>query len=106
DHLAAGGQVPYREHRVRPAAAEVGLQVDHRRSVLVAADTPNGAEDQVSQAVCEVGALEERARISVLRVALPAGDHREVGGELGGVEVPAGDVLVRGEDLPPRFDAL
>ena len=35
-------QVAEREHRVRLAAAEVGLQVDHWRGVHVSGDTPDG----------------------------------------------------------------
>ena len=44
----AGREVPQREHRVRLAAAEVRLQVDHRRGVLVARQTPHRAIDEVA----------------------------------------------------------
>ena len=85
------------------AAAEVRLQVDHRRGVLVAGQTPHRAADQVTQTFGEVGAREELDRLGVvLAGVLGRGDLVEVGGELGGLEVAGRDVIVRRQDLAPR----
>ena len=96
-------QVPQREHRVRLAAAKVRLQVDDRRGVLVARQTPHGTLDQIAQALGQVGAREELDRLGVvLAGVLGGGDLVEVGGELGRLEVASGDIIMGGKDLAPR----
>ncbi len=85
------------------AAAEVRLQVDHRRGVLIAGQAPHRTVDQVAQALGQVRAREELDRLGVvLARVLGRGDLVEVGGELGGLEVAGRDVIVGREDLPPR----
>ena len=102
-HRKAGGDVPQRQHRVGLAATEVGLQVDDRRGVVVTRQAADRAADEVAQALGQVGALEELDRVGVVGVDLAAGgDLVEVGGELRGVEVAGGDVVVRLEHLAPR----
>ena len=99
----AGSQVPQREHRVRLAAAEVRLQVDDRRGVLVARQAPHRPIDEVAQTLGEVGAREELDRLGVvLAGVLGRGDLVEVGGELSGLEVAGRDVIVGRKDLAPR----
>lgn len=62
----AGRQVPQREHRVGLAAAEVRLEVDHRRGVLVARQPPDGPVDEVAKALRQVRACEELDRFGVV----------------------------------------
>ena len=66
----AGRQVPQREHRVGLAAAEVRLQVDDRRGVLIAGQAPHRSPDQIAQALGEVGAREELDRVGVVLACL------------------------------------
>ena len=88
---------------MRLAAAEVRLQVDHRRGVLIARQTPHRAVDEVAQALGEVRAREELDRLGVvLARVVGRSDLVEVGGELGGLEVAGRDVVVGRKDLPPR----
>src|SRR5690606_21154464 len=47
----------------------------------------------------------ELARVAVLEAALTAVDLAEVGGELGLLEAPAGDVRVGGDDVAPGAQA-
>ena len=104
-HRQAGRDVPQRQHRVGLAATEVGLEVDDRRGVVVAGEAAHRPADQVAETFGEVGALEELDRVGVVGVDLAArGDLVEVGGELGGVEVAGGDVVVRLEHLAPRLE--
>ena len=88
---------------MRLAAAEVRLQVDDRRGVLIARQAPHRAVDEVAQALGEVRAREELDRLGVvLAGVLGRGDLVEVGGELGGLEVAGRDVIVGRKDLAPR----
>ena len=66
----AGEQVIERQHRVRLAAAEVGLQLDHRVAAL-AGEAPHRADQQPLQALGEVGAAEELDRVRYSSVPSP-----------------------------------
>src|SRR5690606_621748 len=89
--------------RVRLAPAEVGLELDD--GVAVAAGEPPGrADEQAPEALGEVGAPEELGRVAVLVGALAEVDLPEVGGELGLLVAPAGDVAVRRGDLAPGLE--
>ena len=54
-----------RQHRVRLAAAEVGLQLHHRVASRTC-QTPRGSFQQTSQAFGEIRAAEELLWISIL----------------------------------------
>lgn len=45
----AAGQMPQGQHRVRLAATEVGLQVDHRRCIVVATEPADRSADEIPQ---------------------------------------------------------
>ena len=93
-------QVVEREHRVRLAAAEVRLQLDHR----VAAgsrEPPHRAFQQPLQPLGQEGPPEELHRIAVFRTGGAGVDRREVGGELRLLEVAGGHILVGLDHLPP-----
>jgi hypothetical protein len=86
------------------AAAEVGLQLDHR----VAALPPPPAhrvEQQLPQPVGEEGPAEELGRVAVLRRCLVPPDLMEVRGELRLLVATRRDVRVRRDQLPPRPQA-
>ena len=103
--VKAGRHVPQREHRVGFAAAEVGLQVDHRGSVVIAGESAHRPPDQVAQTFGQVGAFEEFDGIGVAGVLFAAEGHLvKVGGELGGGEVSGGDVFVWRQNLAPGFE--
>ena len=91
-----------REHRVRLAAAEVGLQL-HDRVSAAAAEALHGAGEHPLEALGQVGAAEELDRVAVLGAPFPFLDLPEVGGELGLLVLAAGDVLVRRDHLAPRL---
>ena len=71
----AGRHVPQREHRVGFAAAEIGLQVDHRRSVVITGESAHRPPDQVAQTLGQVGAFEELDRVGVAGVLFATEGH-------------------------------
>ena len=91
-----------RQHGVGLAAAEVGLEL-HDRITTAAGKAPHGADEQRLQALGEIGAPEELDGVPVLVGPFSEMDLPEVGGELGLLVPPAGDVLVRGHHLSPRL---
>ena len=99
----AGEQVVERQHRVRLAAAEVGLELHHRVAAL-AARCAARADEQALQALGEVGAAEELGRLLVLVRALAQMHLPEVGGELGLLVAAARHVRVRRHDLAPGLE--
>ena len=97
----ARGQVVQGDEAMGLAAAEVGLQLDHRVAAL-ARQPPGRGGQQVPQALGEIGAGEEGPWVLVLGVG-PALSHRvQVGGELGLVEAPGPHVGVGDDDVAPR----
>ena len=102
----AGEQVVKRQHGVGLAATEVRLQVHHWACVGVAAEAPQSPRQQIVQALGEVGAGEELHRVVVLGTGRLPGVHQvQVGCELRGCELAAGDVVVRSNHFAPRFQA-
>ena len=99
----AGEQVVKRQHRVRLAAAEVGLELHHRVAAL-AGEALHRAYQHPFQALGEIGAAEELDRVPVLVGALAEMHLPEVGGELGLLVAAAGHILVRRDHLTPGLE--
>ena len=99
-----GEQVVERQHRVRLAAAEVGLEL-HDRVAALAGEAPHRADQHPLEALGEVGAAEELDRVPVLVRPLAEVHLPEVGGELGLLVAAAGHVLVRRHHLAPGLEA-
>jgi len=105
-HRKPGRDVPQGQHRVRLAAAEIGLQVDHRRRVVVAGQAPDGTADEIGQSLCQVSASEERHRVGIVRILFSAeGNLVEVSRKFGGREVSRRNIIVRWQHFPPRLEA-
>ena len=92
-----------RQHRVRLAAAEVGLELHHRVAAL-AGEALHRADQQPLQALGQIGAAEELDRVLVLVRPLAEVHLPEVGGELGLLVAAAGHVLVRRHHLAPGLE--
>ena len=97
-------QVVERQHRVRLAAAEVGLEL-HDRVAALAGEAPHRAHQHPLEALGEIGAAEELDGVLVLVRPLAEVHLPEVGGELGLLVAAAGDVLVRRHHLAPGLEA-
>ena len=93
-----------RQHRVRLAAAKVGLKLDHRIATD-ARHTPGCRGKQVLEPFSQVGAAEKLGGFQVLIRAQARVDLVEICRELGLLVSAAGHVLVRVDDLPPRLEA-
>ena len=93
-----------RQHRVRLAAAEVGLEL-HDRVAALAGEAPDRADQHPLEALGEIGAAEELDGVPVLVGPLAEVHLPEVGGELGLLVAAAGDVLVRRHHLAPGLEA-
>ena len=103
-HRRPADHVIERQHRVGLAAAEVGLQLDDR--IAARARQPlGGADQQVAQAVGQIGAAEEFARIAVLGRRAAVVHLGEIGRELGLLEFAGRNVLVRLDHFAPRQQA-
>ena len=96
----ARNQVVERQHGVRLTAAEVGLQFDDGIAG-VGFQPQQGIGEQVTQALGEIGALEELAGITILVGALSAHNLPKVGGELCLLVAAGSDIGMRGNDLAP-----
>ena len=92
------------QHRVGLAAAEVGLQLDHRVSGL-AIEAKQGDAQQILEATGDVGAAEELGRVGVFRAALALAHLVEVGGELGLLVATCDHIGVRGNHIAPGHQA-
>ena len=103
-HWRLADHVVERQHRVRLAAAEVGLQLNDRIAGL-ARQPLRRALQQPAQAVRQIGPAEELPRIAVLVGRAAVVHLGEVGGELGLLELAGRDVLVRFHHVPPRQQA-
>ena len=91
------------QHRVGLAAAEVGLQLDHRVGGL-AVEPKQGDAQQILEATRDVSAAEELGRVGVFRAALALAHLVEVGGELSLLIPPVDHILVRGNHIPPGHE--
>ena len=100
--IISAEEMPDREHGVRLAATESGLQVDHGRRVAVAGQPACRESKEGTQAIGEIGAREELDRVGVVAGADTVGNLMQVGRELGTGKVAAGDVCMRAKDLSPR----
>ena len=76
------GQVMKRQHRMGLAAAEVGLQPDHRIAAL-AGETRDRRRQYAPETLGRVGDAEEGGRVDVFFATLAPVHEREVRGELG-----------------------
>ena len=99
----AGEQVVKRQHRVRLAAAEIGLEL-HDRVAALAGEAPHGAYQHPLQALGEIGAAEELDRVPVFVSPFAEVHLPEIGGELGLLVAAAGHVLVRRHNLAPGLE--
>ena len=89
-----------REHRVRLAAAEVGLQLDDRIPAP-AGQALDAADEKPLQTLREIRPAEEFGGVSVLVRALSEVDLPQVGGELRLLIAAACDIGVRSHDFSP-----
>ena len=99
------GEVPHREHGVRLAATEGGLQIDNGRSARVSRESASCPDEQVPQPFGEIGALEKCDGICVfgiLPISLTASHIVQVGCELSRLEAAGGDIRVGLEHITPR----
>jgi hypothetical protein len=92
------------EHRVGLAAAEVGLQLDHRVAARLAGQASERALEQAGQALGQIGAAEELDRIAVFLGRVAPRHLGEVGSELGLDVTAARDVGVGRHDLAPGLE--
>ena len=98
------GEVIDRQHGVRLATAEGGLQLDHR----VAAPARQALDHRIQQqphAFSDEGALEEQRRVLVFRVGRACMHARQVGGEFGLLELAFPHIQVRFRDFAPGFNS-
>jgi hypothetical protein len=91
-----------RQHGVRFAAAERGLQPDDRITTLPGQPLDRALQ-HLPQAAGDVSDAVELARIAVGLGALAAGHSREVGGELGLLEPSGHHVRMRRRHVAPRL---
>ena len=98
--VGGAGQVVERQHGVGLAAAEVGLEPDHRIAALAGEPHDRGDQD-AAQAFRRIGDTEERGWVRILFAALALIDVRQVGGELCVGEARFQHVRVGLADLPP-----
>ena len=89
-----------REHRVRLAAAEVGLEL-HDRVTPLPRKALDRASQQALQTVGEIGTTEKLDRVLILVRPLTQVHLPQVGGELGLLVAATGHVPVRRHDLAP-----
>src|SRR3990172_1486292 len=92
-----------RQHRVRLSATEVGLELHHRVAAL-SREPLHRTDEELLQALGEIGTAEELGRLLVLvgtfaKVHLP-----EVCSELGLLVPAAGYILVRVHHLAPWLE--
>ena len=99
----AGEQVVQRQHGVRFAAAEVGLELHHRIAVALR-DALYGLRKQARQAFGKEGAAEEFLRVAVLVRAFAKMGLPQVGGEFRLLVSPARHILVRRYDFSPWLE--
>jgi hypothetical protein len=98
-------EVPEREHRVRLAATEGGLEVDDGFAAG-AGEPPERAGQEEPQPLGDVRPGKKLAGVDVLLRAFIPGDLGKIRGELG-LAIPAGsDIGVRGGEAPPGGEPL
>ena len=106
DQFLRGGprrEVIEREHRVRLAAAEIGLEL-HDRITARAVEALNRSDQEPPQALREISAAEKFDRILVFVGSLAEVNLPEVCGEFGLLIPAAGHILVRRDHFPPRLE--
>lgn len=92
-----------REHRVRLAAAKIGLKL-HDRVAALARDALHATHEQSFKALGEERATEELLGLLVPVRPFAQMHLPEVGGELCLLIAAARDVSVRCYDIPPRLE--
>ena len=98
----ARGQVIDRQHGVRLAAAEGGLQLDDRLAALAVEPLRHLGEQQ-AHALGDEGALEKCRGVLVFRGRLAGAHGGDVGGKLGLLERAFQHVGMGNDDFSPRF---
>src|SRR5690606_4831920 len=88
----------------RLAAAERSLELYDRVAALTRQPL-DACDKQRQQALGQVRAAEELNRVLILGGGCARHDLRQVGGELRLNVVPAGNVRMRGDDIPPGLEA-
>jgi hypothetical protein len=96
-------QVVERQHRVRLAAAEVGLQL-HHRVAAAGGEALHRADQHPLQAFGQVGAAEELYRVPVFVCPLAQMHLPQIGGELGLLVATAGHVGMRHHHFAPGLE--
>ena len=99
---APRSEVVHGQQRVRLAAAEVRLQLQHGVSAG-AREAPRDAAEQVGESLREVGPRKELLRVGVFGGRRSGGDLREVGREVALLHPSAEDVRVGFGDEFPGF---
>ncbi len=97
-------QMVHRQHAVRLAAAERSLELYDRVAALTRQPL-DACDKQRQQALGQVRAAEELNRVLILGGGCARHDLRQVSGELRLNVVPAGNVRMRGDDIPPGLEA-
>ena len=100
--LNPGKQVIQGQHGMGLAATKVCLQL-HHRVTAAPVQTQDRINQQLFQAVGQVGAAEKLQRLAVLGGALALVHLGEVGGELRLLVTATGHILVRSNHLTPGF---
>ena len=93
-----------RQHRVRLAAAEIGLQL-HDRIAAPDGQPAHGADQHLLQAGGQVGTAEELHRVAVFVRAFAQVHLPQVGGKLGLLVAATGHVFMRHHHFAPGFEA-
>ncbi len=87
---------------MRLAAAEIGLQLDHRVAAG-ARQAQHRVPEQAAQALGQIGAAEKLFCVGIFGASLTAVDVGQIGHIVGLNEAPGGDIRVRHDDLAPRL---
>ena len=96
-------QVIHGHQRVRFAAAEGSLKLDHGLRFAAARKTLHDFDEQLRKPHGQVGLREKRAGVAVIDGSPPGHNLAQVGGEDRGIELSQPNVGVRLDDLPPGF---
>ena len=98
-------QVMERQHGVRLAAAEIGLEPDHRITALAGQPSDRRGQD-AREPLGRIGDPEERRWIDVLLAAFALIHQRQIRGELGIRETRLKHVRMGLADLAPRAESF
>src|SRR5215510_184136 len=91
-------QVIQRQQRVRLATPKGRLELDNRLRPSCSTEPTHDINQQLRQAVCEIGLREERLGIPIIHSPSSSEDFAQVGSEDGGVELALANVSVWRDD--------